>query len=198
MKKTFTAMLILLFATLTIAVLPTDAEARIYDDTLRLHILANSDEEEDQQLKLKIRDKVLGKYANELKSCENIEEAQVLFKSILKKIEEDCEGWIKDLGYDYAVKCELSEEWYETRDYDNFSLPCGYYKSLRIIIGNGYGKNWWCVMYPPLCTSLATEKAPCDDTIINYTKEELLLIENGGYNIKFKSLEVISKLFSKK
>ncbi|MBO5909079.1 MAG: stage II sporulation protein R [Clostridia bacterium] len=198
MKKTFNAIILLLFLTLTIAVLPTDAEAGIYNDTIRLHILANSDKEEDQQLKLKIRNKVLEKYSNELKYCENIEDAQVLFKSILPQLKKDCEDWVKELGYDYSIRCELSEEWYETRDYESFSLPCGYYKSLRIIIGNGNGKNWWCVMYPPLCTSLATEKAPCDDTLINYTKEEILLIENGGYNIKFKSLELISKLFSKK
>ena len=92
----------------------------------------------------------------------------------------------------------MSEEWYDTRVYEGFALPEGIYSSLRVIIGDGAGKNWWCVMYPPLCTSLAVEKAPSDDGIINYTKEELSLIEGKGYNIKFKGLELLSKLFSKK
>ena len=130
--------------------------------------------------------------------CESAEDAEDLFSTLIPTIEADCKTWIKEQGYSYSVKCQLSEEWYDTRVYEDFTLPCGIYKSLRIIIGNGDGKNWWCVMYPPLCTSLATEKADKDDSIINYTNEELYLIENSQYNIKFKSLELISQLFYKK
>ena len=198
MKKSFTTVLTLLLVTLVIAVFPTDAEARIYNDTFRLHILANSDSKDDQELKIKIRDKLLIKYGDILSDCLDMEHAESLCQSLLPEINDECEEWIRELGYDYSVRCELSREWYETRDYENFSLPQGFYTSLRIIIGEGSGKNWWCVMYPPLCLSLATEDAPGDDTIINYTKEEIHLIEKNGYNIKFKSLELISKLFYKK
>ena len=95
------------------------------------------------------------------------------------------------------MNIKLGEEWYETRDYDGFSLPCGYYTSLRILIGEGEGKNWWCVMYPPLCTELASESAPADDGLIDYTKEEMILISSGKYNIKFKILEDLSRVFAK-
>lgn len=198
MKKTISVISTILLMTLVIAVLPTDAEARIYNDTLRLHILANSDNSYDQDLKLKLRDKILFKYGNSLKECDNILQAEEKANYLLSAIEEDCELWIAESGYNYDVECKLSEEWYETRNYEGYSLPCGYYASLQIIIGGGKGKNWWCVMYPPLCTYLATEEAPSDDGLINYTKEELFLIKGQGYNIKFKGLELISQFFSKK
>ena len=118
--------------------------------------------------------------------------------TILSDIEKDSMEWISELGYNYSVKATLTEEWYDTREYEDFTLPSGYYYSLRVIIGKGEGKNWWCVMYPPLCTDIATERSPSDDGIIGYSAGEVKLIKNSGYNLKFKSLEIISKLFSKK
>ena len=114
----------------------------------------------------------------------------------IPEIEKYAEDIIKAAGYGYEVNIKLGEEWYETRDYDGFSLPCGYYTSLRILIGEGEGKNWWCVMYPPLCTELASESAPADDGLIDYTKEEMILISSGKYNIKFKILEDLSRVFA--
>ena len=187
----------LLVATLLIAVIPTDAEAKIYEDTVRLHILANSDSDADQELKLKIRDKVLLKYGDLLSSSKSIDEATEKTEELLSDIEADAKEWIRELGYSYSVRATLTTEWYETRDYEDFSLPCGYYSSLRIIIGEGGGKNWWCVMYPPLCMDIATENAPADDGIIDYTREELTLIKSGKYNVKFKILEDLSRVFAK-
>lgn len=198
MKKSLSAVITLLLITIVFASVPTDAEAMIYDDTLRLHILANSDSQEDQDLKLKIRDHILEKYSDNLKNVTDINEAQEKIETLLSSIEEDAEKKIYELGYNYSVQCTLVKEWYETREYESFSLPAGYYTALKIVIGSGEGKNWWCVMYPPLCLSLATEIAPKDDGILNYTKEETYLISSEGYSIKFKSLEIISRLFSKK
>ena len=189
--------LTMLIVTMVIGVLPTDAEGEIYDDTLRLHILANSDRSEDQALKLEIRDRILKKYGALLKSGDSITEAKASVERLLPEIEIDAKGWITELGYDYDVKATLSVEWYETREYESFTLPAGYYSSLRIIIGNGEGKNWWCVMYPPLCMEMASESAPGDDGVIDYSKEEIELITSGKYQVKFKILEELSRTFAK-
>ena len=197
MKSVIKFALIMLVATLVLAGLPTDAEAEIYEDTIRLHILANSDSKEDQALKIKIRDKLLIEYGEALKKFGTKDEAEAEMKELLPKIKHSAEAWIQELGYDYSVSAEIGCEWYETRDYGDFSLPCGYYTSLRVIIGEGDGQNWWCVMYPPLCTELATEDAPGDDGVIDYTKEEFLLIKGGKYQVKFKILEELSRTFAK-
>lgn len=187
----------LLVATLLIAVIPTDAEAKIYEDTIRLHILANSDTKEDQALKLEIRDRILEKYGVMLSASKSVEQAKNEMEELLQSIEQDATVWIQELGYNYGARATLSEEWYDTREYEDFTLPAGYYTSLRVIIGDGDGKNWWCVMYPPLCTEIATERAPKDDFVIDYSREEISLIQGGKYNVKFKILEDLSRVFSK-
>lgn len=187
----------LLIATLILAAMPTDAEAMIYEDTVRLHILAASDSEEDQALKLSVRDSLLRKYGKRLAAAENKVEAERMAGALLDEIRLDAERWIREAGYSYGVRVTLTKEWYDTREYENFTLPAGVYTSLRVIIGSGEGKNWWCVMYPPLCIDIATENAPSDDATIDYTKEETTLITDKGYNVKFKILEIISSLFSK-
>ena len=198
MKRTAKIAAYLLIITLLISVMPTDAEANIYEDTIRLHILANSDSREDQELKIVVRDGILKEFGERLRLAGSFDKAEELCERLIPEIKEYAEGIIKDAGYGYEVNIKLGEEWYETRDYDGFSLPCGYYTSLRILIGEGEGKNWWCVMYPPLCTELATESAPADDGLIDYTKEEMILISSGKYNIKFKILEDLSRVFAKK
>ena len=186
-----------LIATMVLAVIPTEAEGEIYEDTLRLQILANSDSAEDQALKLRIRDKLLLTYGEKLRDGASIDEAKLTVTGLLSFIENDVETWIREMGYDYEVKAMLGEEWYDTRDYGEFSLPAGYYSSLRIIIGNGSGQNWWCVMYPPMCMELACESAPADDGVIDYSREEIALIQSGKYQVKFKILEDLSRMFAK-
>lgn len=195
MKKLFLPLFAILIATAVIAVIPTEAEAAIYDDTIRLHILAASDSEEDQALKLEIRDELLLNYGEKLKKSENISEARENISKLLPEIEAFVEKEISERGYVYDASVTLSEEWYDTREYEDFTLPKGCYLSLRVIIDEGRGKNWWCVMFPPLCLDIATENAPADDGIIDYTKEELKLISSGGYRIKFKILELLSSAF---
>ena len=187
----------LLLVTLVLGALPTEAEGEIYEDTLRLHILANSDTAEDQELKLKIRDFILTEYGARLNQGDTIEEAKSEITKLLYEIEEAAGEKIAELGYNYEVRAFLGEEWYDTREYEDFTLPSGYYTSLRIIIGSGEGKNWWCVMYPPLCMEMATENAPADDGLIDYSKEEIILIKSGKYNVKFKILEELSRVFAK-
>ena len=195
-NETLLGVLAILFSTLIIAVMPTEAEAEIYEDTLRLHILANSDTGEDQELKLKVRDRLLTEYGEMLKG-ESIGEAVGIINGKLSEIEEDVEEWIREYGYSYDASVTLSREWYDTREYEDFTLPKGEYTSLRVIIGEGEGKNWWCVMFPPLCLDIASESAPADDGISSYTDEEIRLISGKKYNIKFKILELISDTFAK-
>lgn len=200
MKKTtnfiFTVILLLGVA-LVGALIPTEKDAAIYDDTVRLHILANSDNESDQELKYSIRDKLLAKYGSRLSDATSPEDAKEKTEDMIYDIECDVAEWIHEAGFDYGCDVTVGMEWYDTREYEDFTLPKGHYTSLRVMLGDAEGKNWWCVMYPPLCLDIATEEAPGDDAVVGYTKEEYALITEDGYNIKFKLLEVLSEAFAK-
>ena len=177
------------------SVLPVNGEAEIYDDMIRLHVLANSDFEEDQALKLKVRDAVLEEAE---KICaDNSEEAYVKTKESLEILERAAEKKIREEGYDYPVLVVLGEEKYPEREYDGFTLPEGTYTSLRVLIGEAEGKNWWCVLYPPLCTASAEKR---EDVFIaaGFTDEQYKTItesNNKTYKIKFKIAEIIKDLF---
>lgn len=190
MKQAFTGILSILAAMLIACAIPTEADAEIYSDTLRLHILAASDSDEDQALKLAVRDGILAEYSAQLSEVTDLEDARVAIEARLSDIVATAERIVAEAGYDYTVTASLGEEWYDTRDYGELSLPRGVYTSLIIRIGEGQGRNWWCVMYPPMCLDLATD-APSDDWASGYTSEELSLI-SGKYRVKFKLLELIS------
>ncbi len=191
MEKTTKAMgyvVLVLVVTLIFTAIPTECEAAIYEDTIRLHILAQSDSEVDQSTKLAVRDRVLEKYGALLSSAVSIDEADRIVREYKAGIKRDVDDWLFELGENYTAEVDIGREWYDTREYDGFSLPSGYYISLRIILGEGEGQNWWCVMYPPLCLDIATSR------VDEYTKEEANLI-GGKYIIKFKILEILSKTF---
>ena len=189
MKKLITYTFRVLCVTLVIAVLPTEAESAIYEDTVRLHILAASDSGEDQALKIYLRDKLLDKYSDLMRGSLSAKDAAVLIKAQLPEIEESCNEWIKESGKNSRAIVTLTEEWFNTREYNKFTLPSGNYLSLKVIIDEGEGQNWWCVMYPPLCLDVATE------TKSSYTEEESRLISSSGYAVKFKLLELTSSFF---
>lgn len=197
MKNLIQNTVTLLLVTLLIGILPTEAEGEIYDDTIRLHILANSDSAEDQKLKIAVRDYILSEYGERLHSCVEIGEAKEKITELIPVIEASVKNKLDEWGYSYRIRAVIGQEWYDTREYEDFTLPAGSYCSLRILIGEGRGQNWWCVMYPPLCLEMATESAPADDGVIDYTKEEILLIKSSKYNVKFKILEEVSRLFEK-
>ena len=191
MKKILTAALSLLSAALLMGAMPTEADAEIYSDTLRLHILAPSDSDEDQALKLLVRDAILAEYSTELSGSAGFDAALTEAEALLDDIKRTAEECIRENGYAYSVEVSLGEEWYDTREYGGFSLPRGVYSSLIVKIGEGAGRNWWCVMYPPMCLDMALD-APKDDWVQDYTDEELSLISGGKYRVKFKLLELIS------
>lgn len=187
MKKIVTPILMILCAAIFIGAMPTDAEGAIYKDTVRLHILANSDSEEDQMLKLALRDAILNEYGCELSAFENVEDAKRELEARICEIEDFANEKLSALGSSYTCRASIGEEWYDTREYDNFTLPKGVYTSLKIVIGEGEGKNWWCVMFPPLCLDAAVS-AP------SYSDAEELLIKKK-YKVKFKILELVSEIF---
>jgi stage II sporulation protein R len=131
---------------------------------------------------------VLREYGRSLSVFDSASEAKRALTELTEEIEDFCNLKLDELSDEgYKARVTLTEEWYETRDYGEFSLPKGYYTSLRIIIGRGEGENWWCVMFPPLCLDAATED-------IGYSAEEELLISKK-YTVKFKIVEVISEFW---
>ena len=186
MKKILFPTFTILLATVFISLVPTDAEGAIYEDTVRLHILARSDSEEDQAIKLALRDEILREFGKELSAFESVSEATEELSGRLDEIRLFADSALSLMGCDEKASVTLMREWYDRRDYESFSLPAGYYTSLKIVIGEGEGKNWWCVMFPPLCLDTATSD-------IKYSKEEEILISKK-YTVKFKLLELISEI----
>ena len=191
MRKILPGIISLLLAAMLMAAMPTEADAEIYSDTLRLHILAASDSEEDQALKIAVRDAILAEHSAELSGAGGLSAALERVRELLPDIERTARECIEFYGFGYDVTAALSVEEYDTREYGNISLPRGSYHSLVVRIGEGAGKNWWCVMYPPMCLDMALD-APKDDWVSDYTDTELLLISGGKYRVKFKLLEMVS------
>ena len=163
------------------------ASSEVRSETLRLHIIANSDSEEDQTLKLKVRDAVLeatGELFAEVSGKTEALAAAEYSSNDIKAIAEDV---IAAEGFDYSVRVEVTEMWFETRSYDGFTLPAGDYDAVRIIIGAGEGQNWWCVMYPALCLPGAEES-------IEKYGENAKFITGSGYEIRFAVIEWIEEL----
>ncbi|MEG0693498.1 MAG: stage II sporulation protein R [Oscillospiraceae bacterium] len=164
----------------------------IRHDVLRLHILADSDSKEDQTLKLQVRDKILSLDATLFSQALNLSDAKNIAASQLQNIKEIAEAEIKARGYDYKVKVELKNMYFSTREYDTFTLPAGKYDAVRITIGSGAGKNWWCVLYPPLCIPAASSQSEFDDLL---TKEQIEIVGNKQkYKFKFATVEIYEKL----
>ena len=191
LQHTAVAVICLLLATLLLAALPVRGEEEIYSDVIRLHIIAASDTEEDQALKLSVRDAVLGVYGSALTSYPDRDSAAEAARELLPGIRSLAEQTLREAGCEKPVSVTLTEEEYPTRDYETFSLPAGRYLSLRVLIGEAEGHNWWCVLYPPLCLDTATDGELLTDA------EWGLLTEHGGghYRVKFKLLEWLKKVF---
>ena len=158
---------------------------------IRLHVIANSDTEEDQALKLQVRDRVLTMATELLESSKDMTEATEKLAAALPDIESVAGEEIRAQGYPYTVSARLEQTEFPTKYYNGFALPSGKYLALRLIIGEGAGRNWWCVVYPPLCTTAATN---LEETAISagMGEEDLHLMteENTGYELKFRSLEL--------
>lgn len=159
---------------------------------LRLHVIAASDSQEDQALKLKVRDSVL-KCSQDILSGETQKgTAERRIAANLDALRHAAEEEIQKNGYRYPVRVELTKADFPTRTYENVTLPAGQYNAVRVVIGNGEGKNWWCVMFPPLCLSAAKKQTGLSDVL---NKDELTLTQSDPkYEIRFWIVEKIEKL----
>lgn len=176
--------------TFLVAAFPTEEDYAVYDETLRLHILANSDSREDQDLKIGVRDLVLDRFGGRLSEAEAIDSAMMITDSMLEEIRGEVDEYLADAGCSFGSEVTLGREWYETRDYGEFTLPRGYYSSLIIKLGKGEGQNWWCIMFPPLCREFASGNGADDGG-------KVCEIAGEKYSVKFKTLEIIADLFKK-
>ena len=173
-------------------------QQEISDKVVRLHVVANSDSEEDQALKLRVRDVILARTAALLEASDDRSEAEGLIRGQLLELENIAAREITAAGYDYSVEARLAELDFPTREYESFTLPAGNYLALQVVIGEGGGKNWWCVVFPPLCTAAAAE-VPASALAAGFSEEEVRLIteEDRGYVLKFKTLEWLEMLQEK-
>ncbi len=166
------------------------------DKMLRLHVLANSDTAEDQALKLQVRDGLLAQVQPWLEQEENIGGVKESLRSHVPELTAQAEQIVKAAGYDYPVRVAVEESWFPTRDYDGFALPAGHYEALRVLIGEGAGQNWWCVVFPPLCLSASTETITQNAEAAGLEDQEVFLIleDEEEYVIKFRAIELWEKL----
>lgn len=202
MKKFFYLLsLIILFSFLTfisISSYANDVSKDLSDNFFRLHILANSDSDSDQALKLKVRDNIIS-YMNTLSyDGLNKNEAIELTNSHLIAFQEIAEKTIASEGYNYDVKLEVGNFYFPTKEYGNISLPAGYYDALKIEIGEAKGQNWWCSLFPPLCF-VDISAGIIDEESEEYLRENLsedefsiITDDSGDVKFKFKIIELLN------
>ena len=165
----------------------------IYDDVLRLHVIANSDSKEDQELKLSVRDFVIKKYSAELSEYKSREEALERAKELLPDIEKDVNDYLNNcLGY--SCTASIEETYFPTKSYGEYSLPNGHYDALCIRLGKAEGQNYWCVLFPPLCLGASTEddEKLFEDCGLSKGEYNLMRTEKTQYKLKFKLLELLA------
>lgn len=163
---------------------------KLEKDVLRLHILANSDESYDQKLKYSVRDEVIKTISPLYNDCITKEDAIKVTGENLKFIENTATKVINDNGYDYEVNARITNKFFDTRYYDEFTMPAGMYDTLEITIGEAKGKNWWCVMYPSLCVGASSKISMKEDL----DDDEYDVITSSDVVYKFKVVEYYEKL----
>ncbi len=164
---------------------------------LRLHIIANSNSDDDQNLKLAVRDEILKSSTDIFKGCTTVDDAIVTATTNVESINEIANEVIKKSGFDYEAKVSVGDRYFNTREYDDFTLPAGTYKSLIVDLGEAKGKNWWCVVFPCVCVPTAHDASLSDS--VSYEAADTAQ-NTSKYKIKFKTVEIyeeIKKIFSK-
>lgn len=190
-KRLELALLIGLLAALIWGMWSIRSQQVLADKVVRLHILANSDSEEDQALKLQVRDAVLERAEEILERAHDRSAAEEDLREALPELREIALETVASQGYDYDVTAELTDAAFPTREYDGFTLPAGEYLALRLVIGAGEGHNWWCVVFPPLCAQTTTDVAQTAMAAgLDGGDVSLLTEESRGYVLKFKSIEL--------
>lgn len=163
-----------------------DACRDLNEDVLRVHIVANSDSAADQSLKLAVRDRIVRECAAYYADCDSKEQAREITVSNLGEIERLAREEVKMQGFDYPVSAEVDEMFFDTRYYDDFTMPAGWYEALRLRIGAGEGRNWWCVIYPVLCIGAASKDTLREDL----SSDEYSVVSSDQADFRFKIVEI--------
>ena len=179
----------ILCALLVCTALWAEAEqAELAEKVIRLHVVANSDSDADQALKLQVRDAVLDETNTLLSGRESAQEAASILQENLVDLGYKASETVFQEGYNYQVQVSLEDTWFPTRQYEGGSLPAGTYQALRVVIGEGEGKNWWCVVFPALCLPAVTEQS-VQAAGLSGQDYALITEESQPYVFKFKALE---------
>lgn len=173
---------------------------KLSDNIFRLHVIANSNSEEDQNLKYKVRDCILEYFKSISLNLNNKEEVVNLIQQNLSNIENIAQEKIYAEGFNYPVEIEIGNFYFPTKTYGDISFPPGYYDSLRIKIGNSSGENWWCVMFPALCFVspqngvIPQESKEYLEEVLSEEEYKLISEESTNTNIKFKFVELLQNI----
>lgn len=183
-------------ALVCVALWAETAQTQLAEKVIRLHVLANSDSQADQDLKLQVRDKVLAQAGTLLTGQEGVQAAAAVLQDNLDTLAQAAAQEIQNQGYGYAVQVSLEDTWFPTRQYEGIALPAGNYQALRVVIGEGEGHNWWCVVYPSLCLGAVSETALKTS---GFTGQDYALVTeaNESYVFKFKTIELLEELKQK-
>ncbi len=168
----------------------------ISDRLIRLHVVANSDQEGDQQIKLIVRDAVLDYTQEILRQADSQTSAKAILTNNLNQIETIADQTLLECGSTQKANVTLNRELFGTRVYATYALPGGYYDALRIAIGNAAGHNWWCVVYPQICTAATAEEEHTVTVMGDLDQEELAILQRDTreYQIKFRLIELLENI----
>ena len=171
-------------------------QRELADSVIRFHVIANSDSEEDQTLKLAVRDRVLAQAEELYPEDATLAEAQAALEGHLSALAAAGQAVVEEQGFDYPVTAQLTDCWFPTKEYEGFALPAGNYTALRVVIGEGKGQNWWCVAFPPLCLGAASETVDQALEAGYFTPDQGALVTGDGeqYVLKFKAMELLGEV----
>lgn len=171
-------------------------QENIAKEILRFHVIANSNTKEDQELKLKVRDRIGTYLQDKLTGAENLAECEQIVKEHLSQLENCAQEVIAEEGYDYTVDAVLEDADFPVKTYGSYTFPKGKYRALKVAIGEGKGENWWCVMYPNLCFAnsvyeIIDEKSKEKLEEVLKTEDYAEIMAEGEIKVKFKYLEAL-------
>ena len=191
MKRLFRSVIFALTFCFILMLVPFEGQCReISDKVFRVHILANSDSEADQKLKLLVRDALVNAGEEILKDVDSKEEAERLIEKNIPKLKSIAENVVFQNGYDYPVDLEITNMYFDTRHYGNITMPGGFYDALRVKIGKAEGKTWWCVMFPSLCIYSVSKTETLEENLSD--GEYKIISSENEYQYRFKIVEIFT------